>query len=239
MYRNNIFVPIFASVAFLAGIISAAAAQPKEVTNSAGMRLVWIEPGSFTMGFSGEPIPAAIAGRPWRADGDFDERPAHRVRISAGFYMGAFEVTNAQYEQFDPSHRTLRGKSGFSKEDNEAVVFVNWQDANRFCQWLSKKEGKPYRLPTEAEWEYAARAGTTTHFHTGDTLPEAFLKNATASRLSSARARSDRGWSERRRMPGVFTTYTATLRSGCRTGTAPTRPVSKPIRWGARLAIFA
>jgi sulfatase modifying factor 1 len=171
----------FFLVASLAGI-ACAASPPKELTNSAGMRMVWIPPGSFTMGFSGAPIPAAIAGRPWRAAGDFDERPAHRVRISAGFYMGAFEVTNAQYEQFDPSHRALRGKSGFSTQDNEAVVFVNWEEANRFCQWLSKKEGKPYRLPTESEWEYAARAGSATHFHTGDTLPEAFLKNATESR---------------------------------------------------------
>lgn len=167
--------------AFLAGISVFAADQPKELTNSTGMRLVRINAGSFTMGFAGDPIPAAIAVRPWRAGGDFDERPAHPVRISKGFYMGAFEVTNAQYEQFDPSHRALRGKLGFSKEDNEAVVFVSWQDANRFCQWLSKKEGKPYRLPTEAEWEYSARAGTTTHFYTGDTLPQAFLKNATES----------------------------------------------------------
>src|ERR1700745_616630 len=101
---------------------------------------------------------------------------AHPGHISKGFYMGAFEVTNAQYEQFDPAHRSLRGKLGFSKEDNEAVVFVNWHDAHRFCQWLSKKEGKAYRLPTEAEWEFAARAGTTTHFYTGDTLPGMFLK---------------------------------------------------------------
>jgi sulfatase modifying factor 1 len=175
-------VRFIVSAVFLAGITIAPAVQPKELTNSIGMRLVRVEAGEFTMGFTGEPIPAAIAGRPWRAGGDFDERPAHRVRISKAFYMGAFEVTNAEYEQFDPAHRELRGKLGFSKEDNEAVVFVSWHDANRFCQWLSKKEGKPYRLPTEAEWEYSARAGTTTHYYTGDTLPAAFLKNATASR---------------------------------------------------------
>lgn len=157
------------------------AEHANELTNSVGMRLVWIEPGAFTMGFSGEPIPTAIALAPWRAGGDFDERPAHRVHIGKGFYLGAFEVTNAQYEEFDPAHRALRGKLGFSKEDNEAVVFVSWHDANRFCQWLSKKEGKVYRLPTEAEWEFAARAGTATHFYTGDTLPETFLKNAPKS----------------------------------------------------------
>ena len=163
MSRHHIATRLF----FIAGI---AAAQPKEVTNSIGMRLIQIPAGTFTMGFTGEPLATAIAVRPWRANGNFDEHPAHPVHITKAFYMGAFEVTNAQYEQFDPSHKALRGKQGFSKEDNEAVVFVNWVEANRFCQWLSKKEGKTYRLPTEAEWEYAARAGTTTKYAFGDTL---------------------------------------------------------------------
>ena len=52
-------------------------------------------------------------------------------------------------------NRKLRGKLGFSQDDDEAVVFVDWHDATRFCEWLSEKEGLPYRLPTEAEWEYA------------------------------------------------------------------------------------
>lgn len=147
------------------------------LTNSIGMRLVRIHPGTFTMEVSGEAIPEAVALAPWRAGGDFDERPTHRVHISKEFYMGAFEVTNAEYEQFDPGHRSLRGRDVISKEDQEAVVFVSWNEANHFCQWLSKREGQPYRLPTEAEWEFAARAGTTTHFSTGDTLPDAFQKN--------------------------------------------------------------
>ena len=167
---------------FIAAVIMAAP-QPKDkqYTNSVGMRLVRIEAGSFTMGFTGSPVADDIAVRPWRAKGDFDEYPAHTVRIGKAFYLGAYEVTNAQYEQFDPRHRALRGKGGLSKGDNDAVVFVNWNEAARFCAWLSKKEGLPYRLPTEAEWEFAARAGTTTHYSTGDHLPPAFLKNATVS----------------------------------------------------------
>lgn len=178
MHRNYIVVRFFLPALLLAWV---AGAEPKEITNSIGMRLVRIESGEFTMGFTGEPLSTAVAVRPWRVNGDFDEHPAHPVRITKAFYMGAFEVTNAQYERFDPSHKAIRGTQGFSKEDNEAVVFVNWEEANRFCQWLSKKEGKAYRLPTEAEWEYSARAGTTTHYHTGDTLLAAYLKNATAS----------------------------------------------------------
>jgi formylglycine-generating enzyme required for sulfatase activity len=136
----------------------------REFINSLGMKFVRIEPGSFLMGSA--------------EGGDFDERPVHRVVISRGFYLGACEVTNAQYERFDPEHRRLRGKHGFSKEDDEAVVYVTWHDATRFCEWLSRVEGRPYRLPTEAEWEYACRAGTTTAYHTGAELADpAFHKN--------------------------------------------------------------
>jgi len=137
-------------------------ATPQTFTNSLGMELVRIAPGSFNQG---------------SADGEFDEKPVHRVTISRPFFIGATEVTNAQYEQFDPSHKNLRGRRGLSKEDNEAVVFVSWNDAVAFCRWLSRQEDKTYRLPTEAEWEYACRAGTTTAFHTGDALPEVYHKN--------------------------------------------------------------
>ncbi|MBE3577924.1 MAG: SUMF1/EgtB/PvdO family nonheme iron enzyme [Limnochordales bacterium] len=126
------------------------------------MRMIRVEPGSFMMGSS---------------DGDFDERPQHRVSITYAFYMSETPVTNAQYEQYDPAHGSLRGKAGISQDDDEAVVFVSWYDAVRFCEWLSKKENRVYRLPTEAEWEYACRAGSTTAFHTGDTLPEIYHRH--------------------------------------------------------------
>ena len=111
---------------------------------------------------------------PWSAEkdtgADWDETPVRQVKITHPFFMGVTEVTNAQYEQFDPKHR--RAPKEAAKDD--AVVNANWDDANAFCQWLSTKEGKHYRLPTEAEWEYACRAGTTTLFNTGDTLPDGY-----------------------------------------------------------------
>ncbi len=150
-------------------------------TNSLGMPLVRIEPGSFMMGMGSTPLPKEVAPRPHLAWGDFDERPAHRVTITRPFYLGAFEVTNRQYESYDGNHRKLRGKLGFSKGDDEAVVFVSWHEAAGFCRWLSRREKLAYRLPTEAEWEYACRAGTTSNYNTGDTLPKEFHKNARMS----------------------------------------------------------
>lgn len=137
--------------------------NPGTFRNSVGMKLVRIEPGGFTMGRE--------------KGGDWDERPTHKVTIARPFHIGATEVTNSQYERFDPSHREQRGRRGISKGDNEAVVFVSWAEAVKFCEWLSNSEGELYRLPTEAEWEYACRAGTKTPFHTGQTLPTAYHKN--------------------------------------------------------------
>ncbi|HJC93942.1 MAG TPA: SUMF1/EgtB/PvdO family nonheme iron enzyme [Candidatus Phocaeicola excrementigallinarum] len=130
---------------------------------------VEIPAGSFYMGSNGE-------------GEDADEAPVHRVTISQSFRMGKTEVTNAQFEAFRPSHKSLRGKDGVSKEDDEAVVNVSYQDAVDFCKWLSEKEGKNYRLPTEAEWEYACRAGTYTKYYTGDYLPESMCRNQTIVR---------------------------------------------------------
>jgi sulfatase modifying factor 1 len=140
--------------------------QERELTNSVGMRMVRIEAGEFLMGSGNQPP----QNRSEWEERDADESPAHRVRISRPFYMSAHEVTNQHFEQFDPDHKRFRGLRGASQQDNEPVTYVTWQQAVDFCDWLSKKEGRPYRLPTEAEWEYACRAGTSTRFHTGDEL---------------------------------------------------------------------
>jgi len=165
---------------------TAADAMPadKEFVNSIGMKFVRIEAGAFEMGQSGllpfEILPST-GGRGERMDtlrpGDFDEKPVHTVEITRPFYMAVCEVTNFQYEMFDYDHKLVRGKqNGLSKDDDEAVIFVNWYQAKAFCDWLSEKEGLPYRLPTEAEWEYACRAGTATNYYTGDILPKEFHK---------------------------------------------------------------
>lgn len=131
--------------------------------NSIGMEFVKIPDGSFYMGDHG-----LAENR--------DEAPIHPVTISRSFLMGTTEVTNSQYENFDPQHKLFRGKYGLSKEDDEAVIFVNYTEAKAFCEWLSAKEGKTYRLPTEAEWEYACKAGSYLPYSMDDGLPSMYQK---------------------------------------------------------------
>ena len=154
----------------LSAFFTPASAQPlpaaKEHVNSIGMKLVRVEAGEFRMG-QGDAPPKS---RDEWLERDGDEAPAHLVKIGSPFHLGAQEVTNAQYERFDPKHKELRGKFGVPRADDEPVTFVTWKEAVDFCAWLSKMEKLPYRLPTEAEWEYACRAGTTTAYSTGDMI---------------------------------------------------------------------
>lgn len=162
-----------------------------EFVNSIGMRFVRVESDDFQMG-NDTPLNDAILDVSeigntysiWLPElGDNDERPVHTATISQSFYMATTEVTNEQFERYERRHALLRGKDGFSIDADEAVVFVSWYEAKAFCDWLSDVEGLPYRLPTEAEWEYAARAGAAANlpFSSGQALPDGVEKNPTNS----------------------------------------------------------
>jgi formylglycine-generating enzyme required for sulfatase activity len=173
--------------------------------NSAGLTLLLIPPGEFTMGDTPAQItrlfnqakmdqyPRALLDRV------ADSQPAHRVKITRPFYLSSCKVTVEQFERFvaetgyrteaekdglggllwNPDNRrwtTTKGLTwrdpGFRQESNCPVVMVSWFDASNYCRWLSGHDGVVYRLPTEAEWEYACRAGTTSCWYTGEDRQE-------------------------------------------------------------------
>jgi len=151
------------------------------------MEFVYIPSGEFMMG-----SPLDEKRR------DSDEGPQHRVNISEGFWMGVYEVTNAQYQQFVKEsnyngrresnanylrHILLENRMPEGGSDYP-VRWVSWNNACALCEWLSVKQGKTYRLPTEAQWEYACRAGTTTPLNIED--HGLFLKSS-GGRASSIR----------------------------------------------------
>ena len=125
---------------------------PARITNSIGMELLLIPSGRFVMG-----SPKHEAGRQPR-------EVQHDVTLSRSFYMGRTEVTQAQWKAI------MGDNPSFVEGDDHPVETIGWAKSVEFCRNLSEKEGVKYRLPTEAEWEYACRAGTTTPFHTGETI---------------------------------------------------------------------
>ncbi|WP_339892552.1 SUMF1/EgtB/PvdO family nonheme iron enzyme [Neptuniibacter pectenicola] len=102
--------------------------------------------------------------------GDDNEKPVHLVKIRKPFALSRFEVTFAEYDTFaNATNRPLPNDGGWGR-DNQPVINVSWRDAVAYAEWLGHETGHPYRLPTEAEWEYAARAGTVTTYWWGDEL---------------------------------------------------------------------
>jgi formylglycine-generating enzyme required for sulfatase activity len=149
--------------------IRSAADRAKDYTETAGgakMEMVWIPAGSFTMGST---LSAAELAKKYggKEESFADEHPAHTVELG-GFWMGKFEVTNAQYRQFRAGHDSSSFEGHSLNGDDQPVVEVSWEDAKAFYDYLSKESGKTYTLPTEARWEYACRAGTKTDRYWGD-----------------------------------------------------------------------
>ncbi|MHC4400062.1 MAG: SUMF1/EgtB/PvdO family nonheme iron enzyme [Planctomycetota bacterium] len=142
----------------------AAAGDPElelELAPGVKLEMALIPAGDFVMG---------------SADGEADERPPTPVGIDRAFYMGKFEITNTQYALFDPHHdsayisvfnkdQSNRGEA--ANGERQPVVRATWHQAQAFCRWLSERTGRRFALPTEAQWEYACRAGTATPMHYG------------------------------------------------------------------------
>jgi formylglycine-generating enzyme required for sulfatase activity len=143
-----------------------AAATLKECANCPQMVLV--PAGSFEMG-----VPEAEPER--ESSDDDDARPVHTVRIGQPFYLGKYHVTRGEYAAFAKATGRKVVQPGFDQTDDHPVVDVSWEDAQAYVAWLSRTTGKPYRLPTEAEWEYAARAGTVTARYWGDSADQQCL----------------------------------------------------------------
>jgi len=165
-------------------ILPESSGEQNMITNSIGVKLTLIPAGEFRMGSPDDD-----------KDSEDVEKPKHRVRITRPFYLGIHEITRGQFRRFadDARYQTEAerdGKGGygwdeerkhfehnpqynwqrpgFEQTDDHPVVNVSWNDAQAFVAWLSRKEGATYRLPTEAEWEYACRAGSTTRYSFGD-----------------------------------------------------------------------
>ncbi len=132
----------------------------------ATMKLALVPAGSFLMGskLSAAEVARIFKGKEERFT---DEHPRHEVTISRSFYMGIHEVTQAQWRAVmgtEPWKGKISGKPG----DSNAASWMDWHEANEFCRKLSEKTGRKIALPTEAQWEYACRAGTSTVFCFGD-----------------------------------------------------------------------
>ena len=171
-------------------------APTKGLTNALGMKLLLIQPGEFMIGTPSSDVDKLLRAFP-DIEREYleDEQPSHSVRITEPFYLGAHEVTVGQFRRFvesmtykteaeqdgkggsgwnessgkfDEDARYTWRNPGFVQTDDHPVTNVSWNDATAFCRWLSGQDGRTYRLPTEAEWEYACRAGTTSWYSCGN-----------------------------------------------------------------------
>jgi formylglycine-generating enzyme required for sulfatase activity/mono/diheme cytochrome c family protein len=162
-------------------VLHPGASRPKQdvVVNSIGMRFQLIPPGKLFM------------GSPQGEKGHQTEEELHEVEITRPFYMGVYEVTQGEFQEVmkrNPSYfKEVKGLN----TNRFPVESVSWEEARKFCDELSKRDkgGRKYRLPTEAEWEYACRGGTQTPYHVGErlTIDQANIDDGTAGALKRPR----------------------------------------------------
>ena len=143
-----------------------------------GMAFVWIAGGCFQMG-------NRVNNDTWA----IHEKPVHNVCMD-GFWMGKFEVTNAQFRKFQPDHHSRNYRTESMDQKNQPVTGVTWKDAKHFAKWLTEQNKGKYlfRLPTEAEWEHACRANTSTARYWGDASEEACKYGNVADRTMANEA---------------------------------------------------
>jgi sulfatase modifying factor 1 len=119
------------------------------------------------MKFNKIPAGTFMMGSPETEEGRYEDEHQHKVKISKAFYMQTTEVTQGQWKAVMETE-PWKGEDDIKEGANYPAIYISWDDAVAYCKKLSEKEGKTYRLPTEAEWEYACRAGTKTTWSFGD-----------------------------------------------------------------------
>jgi formylglycine-generating enzyme required for sulfatase activity len=229
----------------LASLIPASASRDclaLDLGDGVKMEFVVVKPGSFVMGGT----------RPGDDEGRADERPEHKVTLTKGFSMGKYHVTRGQFAVFVKATgyktdaetrgasdgRTANGgwsripgmtwrNPNFPQTDEHPVTCVSWNDAKAFCDWLLKKTGRGVRLPTEAEWEHACRAGNRTSWFFGE--QESMFGDYAWFGENSGYQTHPVG--QKKANPWASTTCTATCGRGARTGWARTPP---RMRWTPR-----
>jgi sulfatase modifying factor 1 len=164
--------------------------QPKTFTNSIGMKFAWIPAGTFVMG--SPPNEEGVV----RSENSLDETQ-HKVTLTKGFYIGVHLVTQEQWQAVMGDN-----PSQFKGEKNLPVENVSWNDCQEFIKRLREKDKWPYRLPTEAEWEFACRAGTTTPFHFGESISTDQANfNGTSYNGTSTNGRYNKGVNRQKTTP--------------------------------------